>query len=132
MMDWLHRRHRKRRDAQDAGRWVIWMYQSSKEGYSAPLLLFVYEWERTGYRAPWVQTVYSSDEEPDWAGGDPSDPSDPDFDTFEQAYWFTELITKGEARRVGPVPFEMSPPRRGRGELATSSSATQQPTPAAD
>jgi hypothetical protein len=105
MMDWL-RKHFCReappnsRDSHETGQWAIWMYQSPGTNDGMPLLLFVYEWERAGYCALWVKRVFHDDDE-EWDGGAPG------WDVFDQPYLFSQLIVSGEARRVGPVPFDM-------------------------
>ncbi len=91
-----------RRTSRESGKWAIWMYESPK--VRTPLLLFVYEWERAGFSAPWVNIIYSNDENQEWGDGDLTDT------TFEEAPLFCKLIESGEARRVGPVPFDMPPP----------------------
>jgi hypothetical protein len=103
-------------------RWMIWMYESSEGGYGMPLLLFVYEWDRVGSGielafVPWVKIVFSCDANADWDGGDLG------WDVFDQPYLFSKLVASGEARRVGPVPFDMPPP----GEGMTRSETVAQP-----
>lgn len=103
----------------EAGRWMLWMYQSAETNGGVPLLLFVYEWDRAGFCAPWVKIVYSCDEDAAWDGDDPS------WEVFEHPYLFSKLVASGEARRVGPVPFAMPPPGEGEAKPKAVAAASE-------